>query len=429
MHRALNKLTFQTVRNAAYKGKGYKLFDGGGLFLRVDKNGRYWQMKYRYGGREKTISFGPADTTSLLKAREARDEAKKLLEAGIDPVERRRERKAQAKATADRKAQRRRESKLLREVTDEWLKRQRWSVAHRKRVESRIQRFLIPSLGHWYAEDVTAHEIYRLVRRVEKAGTINTARRLKQDIERIYNHATTSGSVNTNPAFGVDEALSPVPKANHFKAPETIAEFRDALLAIDSYDYRDSAPGVALRLAPYLMVRPKELRCMRWDELLPDKGLWIIPSNKMKTGRDHIVPLARQCLELIESRRPENEDSPFVFPAYRERDRPIPGSAFTVALRRMRYAAGELTVHGLSRATSRTFLEEILEYPADWIEHQLAHTVKAPNGRAYNRTTYVRQRKDMMQQWADFIDAVRDGTYEGGDIDIHALPDRSDRRG
>lgn len=398
MGRELNKLSAPQVKAASYQGRGFKLADGGGLTLLVDATGKHWRFRYRFAGKERMTSFGSLPDVSLAEAREQRHDARQLLKNGMDPVAHKRAEKAARAA----------ETETLKKVAGDWLDAQQWASNYRSKVEGRLKRHVYPQLGKRPIGEVAAPELLDALRRIEKAGTIETAYRCKQHVSRIYRFAIASGLANHNPAAGLEDALSAKPRAKHFAAITDPGQLGGLMRAIDGFD---GTPQVraALRIAPYLLTRPGELRRMEWAELDLDGALWSIPAEKMKMDRDHLVPLPNQAVSILREMEPWSGGERYVFPGGRSVERPMSENALTAALRRIGYTGDDVTIHGL-RATARTLLDEALQFRPDYIEHQLAHAVRDANGRAYNRTTFFNERRDMLQTWADYLDGLRDKT-------------------
>ncbi|NIR59969.1 MAG: site-specific integrase, partial [Gammaproteobacteria bacterium] len=242
-----------------------------------------------------------------------------------------------------------------------------------------------------------------VLRRIEAAGHVETARRAKQHVSRIYRFAIAAGRATTNPAAGLEEALAARRATEHFAAIIEPARLGALLPAIDAFD--GTAPvRAALKLAPFVFVRPGELRRAEWAEIDLETTTWEIPAHKMKTGRPHVVPLAAQAVAILRELAPSTGAGRYVFPGARTSKRPMSENTLAAGLRRLGYGTGEVTIHGL-RATARTLLDEVLSYRADIIEHQLAHAVHDANGRAYNRTSFLAERTTMMQAWADYVRA------------------------
>lgn len=396
MGRGLNKLSATQVKSATYEGRAYKLADGGGLTLLVDATGKHWRFRYRFAGKERMTSFGSLSDVSLAEARDRRQEARDLLRDGIDPVAHKRAQRA-AQAAGE---------ETLEKVAKEWVEAQEWASNYREKVEGRLKKYIYPLLGRRPVGEVTAPDLLSALRRIEEAGNIETARRCKQHVSRTYRYAIAAGKATHNPAAGLEEALAAKPRPKHFAAITDPDKLGALLRAIEGFD---GTPPVraALRVAPYLLVRPGELRQMEWAEVNLDGALWSIPAAKMKQDRDHFVPLPGQAVAILREMEPWSGAGRYVFPGGRSAKRPMSENALTAALRRIGYPGDEVTVHGL-RATARTLLDEVLHFRADYIEHQLAHAVRDANGRAYNRTSFLVERREMLQVWADYLVGLRE---------------------
>jgi integrase len=392
-------LTDTAVRRAGAKKKPYKLFDSGGLFLIVTpKGGKWWRFKYRFHNKEKSLSLGTYPDVSLKKARERRDEERKKLVDRIDPAV---NRKAMKAAWADSQAN------SLEVVAREWMDKQAptWAESNTIKIKGQLERHIFPWLGKRPIAEITAPELLAALRRVEGQGAINTAHRIHQTCGQIFRYAIATGRAMRDPAADLRGALQP-DKGGHRAAvtkPEAIGPLLRAL-----HDYQGTAPiRCALRLAPLTFVRPGELRNAEWSEIDFKKAEWNIPAERMKMREPHLVPLSRQSLEILKELHAFTGRGRFLFPSPMSSQRPMSDNAVLCALRRMGIPKDEMSGHGF-RAMARTVLDEVLHVRPDFIEHQLAHAVKDPNGRAYNRTAHLPERRKMMQQWADYLDELRE---------------------
>ncbi|MBF0626040.1 MAG: integrase arm-type DNA-binding domain-containing protein [Magnetococcales bacterium] len=388
-------LTDTAIRQAKPAAKPFKLTDSGGMYLLVQPSGgRYWRMDYRHGDKRKTLAIGVYPDVPLKQARERRDEARRLLAEGIDPGEHRKVTKTMKAAEESFEA-----------VAREWFAKQapRWADGHSSKILQRLERDVFPWLGQIPPDTVTAPEILAVLRRIESRGALDTAHRAGQNIGQILRYAIATGRAERNPVADLKGALPPVKDGHHpaLTDPESVGGL---LRAVDAY-HGHFIVRQALRLHPYLFTRPGELREARWAEIDLDDALWTIPGERMKAGQDHMVPLARQALVILQETRPWSVGGDFVFPTPRSATRPLSDMATSVAFKSMGFA-GIHTPHGW-RATARTLLDEALGIPAHLIEHQLAHSVRDPLGRAYNRTTHLPERRQMMQAWADYLDKLR----------------------
>lgn len=391
-------LTDIAIRKAATPDKPRKLADGGGLFLLHNPNGsKWWRLKYRFGGKEKLLSLGIYPSTGLADARGKRDEARKLLAAGIDPGE---HRKAEKAAGEERAAN------SFEVVAREWAARQTWVDSYRVKVEARMTGDVYPYIGGRPVAELSAPEFLRVARRLEERGAIESAHRALQVCGQIMRYAIATGRADRNPVVDLKGAIAS-PVVRHHAAITDPGELGALLRAIDGYT-GDVATRAALKLSALLFVRPGELRHAEWTEIDLDAGEWNIPAGKMKMRQPHLVPLCEQAVAILRELQPLTGRGQYLFPGRRSPRIPMSNNAINAALRYMGFSTDTITAHGF-RATARTILDEVLGYRPDYIEHQLAHAVRDPNGRAYNRTAHLAERKKMMQAWADYLDQLRVG--------------------
>jgi integrase len=389
-------LTNTAITNAKPAKKPVKLFDGGGLYLEISPaGGKWWRLKYRYDGKEKRLSLGVYPEVSLKDARERRDQSRKLLANNIDPSQNRKAIKAAKLDSA---------GNSFEVIAREWFAKYStaWSEAHKSKTLRRLELDVFPWLGAQPIIDITAPKLLSVIQRIEQRGALETAHRVLSNCGQIFRYAIATSRAERDPAADLRGALPPV-KGSHFAAitePEKIAEF---LRAIDQYK-GTFIVHCALRLAPLVFVRPGELRKAKWVDIDLDKAEWRY--RVTKTNIDHIVPLATQAVEILHELHPLTQNGDYVFPSARTRERPMSDNAILSAMRRLGIAKDEMSGHGF-RAMARTILDEVLEVRPDYIEHQLAHAVRDPNGRAYNRTAHLVERRKMMQQWADYLDEIK----------------------
>ena len=398
------KLTAVTVKNAKPKEKDYKLFDGGGLFLLVRKDGaKYWRLKYRYGGKEKLLAVGVYSDVSLSEARERRDTARRQLRDNIDPSAAKQAQKhSQAEASAN----------SFEAIGIEWFQKTRngWSVTHQTKVNWMLTKNLYPWIGKRPISEITPPELLKTLRRIESRGALETAKRTKQVAGKVFRYAIATGRAERDPSQDLKDALAK-PIKNHLAAITNPKQVGSLLLMLDSYE-GTLVVKTALKLAPLLFVRPGELRHAEWSEIDLETGQWIIPASKMKTKTEHLVPLCKQAIEALSDLYPLTGRGRYVFPSPRSNKRPMSNNAVLGAMRRMGIDKEEMSGHGF-RAMARTILDEQLKFRPDIIEHQLAHAVKDPNGRAYNRTSFIDERTEMMQKWADYLDSLSEQARHG----------------
>jgi integrase len=390
------RLTDVAIRKAKPGDKVIRLFDGGGLYLEVSPSGgKWWRYKYRIGGKEKRLSLGTYPDTGLAEARSRHAEARKLLAANVDPS---------AHRQAEKAAGSERAANSFELVTREWLGKQPWVPTYSAKVEAWMVNDVFPIIGARPVAELSAPEFLRVARRVEERGAIESAHRIMQNCGQVMRYAIATGRAERNPVADLRGALPP-PAERHHAAITDPKSLGGLLRALDGYT-GDAVTCAALRLAPLVFVRPGELRHAEWSEIDLNAAEWNIPASKMKMRAAHTVPLSTQAVAVLRDLQPLTGHRQYVFPGGRDPKRPLSDNALNAALRRMGFDKETMTAHGF-RATARTLLDEVLGWRPDLIEHQLAHAVRDPNGRAYNRTSHLPERRKMMQAWADYLDGLR----------------------
>ena len=392
-------LTDTAIRRAKARSKPYKMFDSGGLFLLVaSSGGKWWRFKYRFAGKEKLLSLGTYPDISLKDARDRRDLERKKLASQIDPAI---NRKAVKAAWNDGQAN------TFEVVAREWIKQKTtiWTASNTTKTTRRLEIDTFPWLGSRPIADITPPELLAVLRKTEARGALGTAHRVLQTCGQVFRYAIATGRATRDPAADLRGALQPI-KGGHFAAitePKAIGALLRAL-----YDYQGSTvTRTALRLAPLFFVRPGELRQAEWKEVDLEKAEWSIPAERMKMREPHLVPLSRQALEILKELHLSTGRGRYLFPSPITNQRAMSDNAILCAMRRMGISKDEMSGHGF-RAMARTVLDEVLHVRPDYIEHQLAHAVRDPNGRAYNRTAHLPERRKMMQDWADYLDGLRE---------------------
>ena len=391
-------LTDAAIRTAKPGEKPYKLADERGLFLLVNPNGaKWWRLKFRVEGKEKALSLGTYPDTSLKEARSKRDEARKQLAEGIDPSQQRKAIKAAREGVT---------ANSFEVICREWLENKRSNIeeAQYKKALARLEKDVFPWMGSRPIAEITAPEVLAVLRRIDARGARYTAHKAKSEISQCFRYAIATGRAERDPCPDLRGAI-PAPKTENRPAitdPKTAGEL---LRAIDGFK-GTFVVRCALLLAPLLFVRPGELRKATWDGFDLDKGEWRYFINKTKT--EHLVPLASQAVAILRELHALTGHGSYVFPG-RDPKRPMSDAAVNAALRRMGYdTKTEITGHGF-RAMARTILHEELHIKPEVIEHQLAHQVADALGTAYNRTKFLKERKIMMQQWASYLDNLKEG--------------------
>lgn len=400
MPKRIVPLTDPQVKKAKPQPKPTTLFDGNGLFLLVSPTGgKLWRYKYRFGNKGKLLSFGTYPEISIADARRKREEARKLLANGIDPGEVRKAQKTASSAVTENSFE---------VVAREWHEKfkQRWTAVHADTTIRRLERDAFPWIGSRPIGELKAPEVLAVLRRIESRGALETAHRVKTICGQVFRYAVATGRAERDPAADLKGALPPATKT-HLAALTDPKEVATLLRAIDSYQ-GSFVVKCALQLASMFFVRPGELRHAEWNEFDFDAATWSIPAGKMKMKQAHIVPLSQQAVEVLKSLQPLTGRGRYVFPSNRSSLRAMSNNAILAALRRMGYDKDEMSGHGF-RAMARTILDEVLQVRPEFIEHQLAHAVRDPNGRAYNRTAHLEERKKMMQLWSDYLDGLKAG--------------------
>lgn len=400
------------IRNTKSTDATLRLNDGDGLYLLIKPNGaKWWRLDYSIGGKRKTLSIGVYPDTGLKAARNKADEARQLVAAGTDPSDVRKASKVQqAKALeADKRiADGLPAVDSFEEVAREWFAKfsAEWAPSHADKIIRRLERDIFPWIGKRPIASITAPELLAALRRIEERGAVETAHRAHQNCGQIFRYAIATGRAERDPSPDLRGALPSVKQTHHAAITDPKA-IGGLLRAIDGYQGY-FVTKCALRIAPIVFVRPGELRKAEWAEIDLDKAEWNIPAERMKMREPHLVPLSTQAVEVLRELHALTGDGRYVFPGARTNGRPMSDNAILAALRRMGFAKDEMSGHGF-RAMARTILDEVLQVRPDFIEHQLAHAVRDPNGRAYNRTAHLVERRKMMQQWADYLDKLKAG--------------------
>jgi integrase len=375
-----------------------KLSDAHGLYLEIYKSGgKLWRYKYYRPSnkkKENRLSLGKYPEVSLKEARLKHAEARAMLARDIDPAEHKK---------AIKEARSEGNENTFEIIAREWFNRslliEGWVESHSKRIIKRLERNVFPFIGHLPIKDITKQQLISVVDKVYARGVIETGRRVLQNCDQIYKHAIATDRVDINIAFNIKSIYPKVDRQKHFPAitePERLGEL---LRMMDTFK---GSPSVtcAFQLIPYVFVRTLELRRMRWVDIDFSKSEW--SHFVTKTKIDHIVPLSKQAIKIIKEIELFTKGNEYVFVSEVSKSGYINENALLNALRSLEVSKEEMTIHGW-RATAKTLLEEKLDCKPAVVEHQIAHKHYGP----YDRTKYLKERKEMMQAWADYLDELR----------------------
>lgn len=374
-------------------------FDGGGLYLEVmPAGGRYWRMKYRFGGKEKRLAFGVYPEVSLKAARERRDEARRVLDLRQDPGELRKAAKAQAEHEA---------SNTFEGVAEAWLAHQSagWASTTLDSIRASLRADIYPAIGRKPLAQIKPREIVAAVKAIEARGAGDVAGRVLQRVRAVYRWALVHERIESNPMVDLKPSELLKPRQVNHRPALADAELPEFLAKLDTYD-GDPTTKRALRFLMLTAVRPGELRGARWDEIDTDAATWRIPAERMKMRNAHAVPLSRQALEVLEAMRQISGADVLVFPSPFYPGKSLSENTLNSALARMGYK-GIATAHGF-RALFSTVANECGHNP-DVIERQLAHAERNEVRAAYHRSTYMQDRAKLMSWWADYLDGRKGG--------------------
>lgn len=396
------KLTETFVKRSKGNGKVQKHADGSGLFLYIAPTGRKsWRLAYRFMGKQKLLVIGPYPEVGLMDARERRTEARRLLLGNIDPSVAKQKAKAMAVAAANNSFE---------VVAREWLAKYsgNWAEAHISHVRYRFEEMLFPFIGKRAINTISAPELLMVLRRIESRGAHCVAHLARRECGRVFRYAIATGRAERDVAADLRGALAPMRTTQHFASITNPKRIGELLLDLDKATGVSPHIILALRLAPLVFVRAKELASAEWSHFDLDVKEWRIPSSIMKMRQVHIVPLSRQAIAILNELRTLTGQTPYLFPGRPKRVEKgmfIRSQSLVCALRRLGYAKDEMTFHGF-RSMASTILNE-QGYNRDWIERQLAHSERSGVRASYNYAEYLPERRKMMQDWANYLDRLR----------------------
>lgn len=388
------------VHDAKPGDKARKMADGSGLCLMITPSGgKYWWLRYRYAGKEKTLSLGVYPTVTLKQARVAADKARTLLQSGVDPSEDRRERKFALRLSVAR---------TFGDAAEKWVTHNtpRWRPATLEKVRQYLDKDLLPTLARRPLANITPPELGAVIEKIEARNALNVAKKARQWLTKIFEFAIAKGLTSTNPAEFLSSVAAITPEVrNH--AHLTMDDLPAFLDALDAYQGSALVKG-ATWLALWCANRPGVTRTLRWSEIDLDQALWTIPKGRegMKRGYSHVTPLPRQAVAMLRDLHRITGTYEHVFVGRNDPRKPMSDGAVNVMMRAIGYA-GKQTAHGFRHLVSTVLNEH--GYKADWVERQLAHGDPDAIRGTYNKAEYLPERRKMLQAWADRLDSIRAG--------------------
>lgn len=391
----INRLNDRAVANLKPTPKEKKYFDGEGLYIAVKPNGKkVWRMSYRFNGIARTYSIGEYPIVSLKDARDKRTAAKVQIENGVDPSK---QKKLGAEFVSPKNS--------LSVIAKEWYEKHKsnWKPSHGESVFRRLESNVLAYLGNRPIGDIKPLELLQVLRKIEDRGAVEHAHRMTQVCSAVFRYAVATGRAEGDITRDLRGAIPPR-KPVHYPTITDPEKVGGLMRAIDGYE-GSIVVAAALRMAPRVFVRPGELRWAVWSEFKMEKGEWRIPAERMKMKEQHIVPLSRQVLDILEKLQKVTGDGEFLFPGLRKKEQPISDAAVNAALRRLGYEQEEFTGHSF-RSMASTLLNE-LGWNRDAIERQLAHAERNKVRGAYNFAEFLPERRRMIQAWADYLDELK----------------------
>lgn len=390
---ALSNLTCQAAKP---KSKPYKMADGEGLYLEITPHGtKYWRFKYRLHGKEKRISIGAYPAISIAEARKAREDIKKDIRAGVDPVLKRHQ-SAQEHALT--------QQLNFRSVALEWHSKQiqSWKPKHAKIIKHRFEKYVFPDLGAFPLSEIKPMIMLNCLQKIEKIAP-DLCRRIKGICSHVFKYAIATGRAEKDPTYGLEAAMKKFKKGHCASiSVDEFPEFLSRMKAIESREHRQIF--LALKVMLLTFVRTTELLEARWDEINFDREMWVIPGERMKMNLPHVVPLSKQAVTIFRELREMNPGRDYIFPGFHFPRKHMNKNVILNVIKRMGYQ-GKMTGHGF-RSLALGILKEKLDYSHDVPDRQLAHVPRSSVDRAYDRAQFLQQRIKMMQEYADYIDNV-----------------------
>ena len=401
-----NALSDTSIQNSKSSQKQYKIFDGQGLFVLIHPNGsKYFRYRYKFEGKEKVMALGVYPETTLKEAREKRLEAQRLVKDGLDPVRFRLE--IRAKREKEEKEKFLKTQNTFEHVSKDWLAREKKRITYKHAKDARrsLEMHVYPKIGNQPIDDISTKEIKSVLSEIQDSGKLETAHRVHQRIRSVFQFAVMNDLTERNPAADLDGFLEPVKKTSMKALP--LKEFPEYLNRLDKADNLQLVTRAGLKLIIMLFVRTNELIAAKWEEFDLKEALWRIPQERMKMRVEHLVPLPKQAITILEELEPLTGSSKYVLPGDRNPNQPMSNNTLLYGgIYRMGYRS-RATIHGF-RSLASSILNESGKWNPDAIERQLAHSEKNQVRAAYNRASYLEERKRMMQWYADYLEQLKE---------------------
>ncbi len=409
MARITVPLTNTEIKSAKPKEKDYKLFDGGGLFLLVaSTGGKRWRLKYRFNNKEKTVALGIYPNISLKDARDLREKYKSLISKGIDPNEKKKQKKEEIKIKEVKKAN------TFYKVSQEWLENYESEVSenYHTKLGKALENYIYPFIKNKSIEDITRLNIIEILQDLKNKGIIETANRVYMLLNKIYKYAVTLEYVPHNIITDIEQkSIIGKTEKKHYPTFTKEKDIKGLLLAIDEYS-GDYTTKMALKIMPYVFVRSYNIRHMEWSEIDFEKKEWIIPANKMKTKTEFVLPLPIQVIELLNEVKQFLGDCKYVFPSFRDKNRPMSDNTLISALRRMGYSKEEFVPHSFRSMFSTIAYENANheaghKFTGEVIEALLSHKERNKIKDAYNRASYKDSMRGLIEWYAKYLNIIK----------------------
>lgn len=402
-----NALSDTSIKNSKPRQKQYKIFDGQGLFVLIHPNGsKYFRYRYKLEGKEKVMALGVYPETTLKEAREKRLEAQRLVKNGLDPVRFRLE--LRAKREQEEKEQFLKTQNTFENVSKDWLARETKRITHKHAKDARrsLEIHVYPKIGNHLIDGISTKEIKSVLSVIQDSGKLETAHRVHQRIRSVFQFAVMNDLTERNPAADLYGFLEPVQKKSMIALP--LKELPEYLHRLDNAENLHLVTRAGLKLIVMLFVRTNELIEAKWEEIDLEEALWRIPEERMKLRVEHLVPLPKQALKILDELESITGSSKYVLPGDRNPNQPMSNNTLLYGgIYRMGYRS-RATIHGF-RSLASSILNESGEWNPDAIERQLAHSEKDQVRAAYNRAKYLEERRRMMQWYADYLEEIKAG--------------------